>query len=190
MVMSVLLTLVLMCPMPASAQDIAVPIEIQYPLIFKILSFDRSLVERSGEEIVIAVVYQDRFRTSRAIKEAFMEMSKRDKAPATIQGVSVRFVELDIENLSDLESALDRQPADVLFITPLRALGVAEVAAMSKERGILTVASTPEYVYQGLSVGIDQKDNKPEIVINTDSAMAEGAQFSGRLLQLARLISE
>ncbi len=189
-VLSMLMFLVFLHNTPARAQDIAVPIDIQYPLIFKILSFDRSLAERSGEEIVIAVVYQDRFRTSRATKEAFMEMSKRDKAPAIIQGVSVRFIEIDIESLSDLEKALEKQPANVLFVTPLRALGIPELAAMSKERGILTIASAPEYVYGGLSVGIDQKDNRPEIIINTDSARAEGAQLSGRLLQLARLISD
>jgi hypothetical protein len=40
----------------------------------------------------------------------------------------------------------------------------------------------------GISIGFEVKGQSPEIVINLQSAKAEGMDFSSRLLQLARVI--
>ncbi len=44
------------------------------------------------------------------------------------------------------------------------------------------------YVNQRFAVGLEIKDQKPEIIINLSSTRAEGSDFSANLLKLCRII--
>ena len=46
----------------------------------------------------------------------------------------------------------------------------------------------PEYVEEGIAVGIGLRNMRPLILINLEAARAEGAAFSSQLLSLARIV--
>ncbi len=169
-------------------QEVSLPVDLQYPLFLKILSFDRNLPDRAGDEIVIGVVYQNKFRTSRSIKDNFLENFEHSAPPSTVHGLPIRCVSIDAEGLASLVASLDEQKVDILYITPLRALNISDIAALSQKRGIITLSASPGYIEAGLSVAIGQKENRPQIIINKTSADLEGANFSARLLGLAQVI--
>jgi hypothetical protein len=52
----------------------------------------------------------------------------------------------------------------------------------------MTFSGVPEYVEEGISVGIDVKNNKPLIVINIKSAKLEGIDFNSQLLKIAKIL--
>jgi hypothetical protein len=51
----------------AAAQDMPVPVEVQVPLLLKILAFDRALASTPSATLVVGVVFQGRNRTSSEI---------------------------------------------------------------------------------------------------------------------------
>src|SRR5919106_2649996 len=51
-------------PRALAAQEVALPVAVQVPILVKILNFDRNLSDRAGGRLVIGVLFQSRYRTS------------------------------------------------------------------------------------------------------------------------------
>jgi len=169
------------------AQEMATPVEIQIPILSRILVFDRQLQERAGDEIVIGIVYQQRFRASRSAKDEVVAILD-DGRVEQINGIPVRYVLVDLEPGIALVDVVRGHEIDLLYVAPLRAFDIRFITALSRDAKILTYSGVPEYVNQGISVGLDTRGGRPEILVNTVAAAEEGADFSSELLKLARII--
>lgn len=169
-----------------SAEEMPVPMEMQFPLFLKILTFDRNLRERAGNEIVIGIVYQSKFRRSLEIKDALVEVMSKSPIKK-IEEIPVRCVAIDVDN-TNLGDAISMSKINVLYITPLRALELKRIIRVSRAQKLTTLTGVPDYVVSGLSVGIGVKGRNPRIIINLPAARAEGSNFSSQLLRLAKVI--
>ena len=161
-------------------------VAVQFPLILKILQFDRNLAERAGGEIVIATVFQGRYRASSRARDDVR------RAAAAIPGqrvadLPVRVVDIDLEQVK-LKDALDQLDVDVLYVAPLRATDIATIAGVTRELQIASITGVEEYVHQGIAVGIDVFQEKPRVLVNLNASKAEGVDFSSRLLSLAQVV--
>ena len=165
------------------AQEMTVLMEVQFPLFLKILVFDRNLKERVGDEIIIGIVYQGRFRKSRRARDEFVDVMKESPVKK-VEDIPVRQVSIDVSK-SDWESVILNNKIDILYIAPVRALEMKKITDLSRAIKIVTLTGVADYVESGLAVGIGTKGNKPRIIINLPAAKAEGADFSSRLLCLA-----
>ena len=182
------LLLMLLCSGSTTGQDdVPVPVKVQYPLFLKIMSLDRELPTRVGDELVIGVVYQPQIRESWRIKDDFMEVVRKSKI-RTIKDIPVRCVPIPLESTGSLESMIAEQSVDVLYVGPLRAIDIDGIAQVTRARHIATLTGVPEYVEEGLAVGIELVQDQPGILINLKAARAEGTQFNTQLLRLARVI--
>jgi hypothetical protein len=168
------------------AQEMAAPIPLQLALFFKILPFDRNLKSRVGDEIVMGIVYQKKSRTSLNSKEEMVKVMNNFSVKE-VEDIPIRQVLIDIDDV-DLASAISNNKIDVLYITPLSAVGIKEITEISRANKITTLTGVPVYVESGLAVGIGTKDEKPQIIINLPAAKAEGADFSSQLLKLVKVI--
>ena len=179
----------LVLPWPAlfSAQDVKVPVEVQFDLLTKILVFDRNLKARVGEEIVVGVVFQSLYRASLAAKDEFLSAAEKSR-DLRIDGLAIRCIAIDLKNDLPLEDVLAEDKIDVLYVAPLRAYDIRTIAAASRARRILSLTGVPEYVRNDLAVGIDAIGGKPRILINLAASKAEGCDFSSKLLNLATVI--
>jgi hypothetical protein len=171
---------------PAAAQDISVPVEVQVPLLLKILTFDRTLAAESHDSLVVGVVFQSHYRASAAISDEVC------RALATAgrnlnAGRVLRVVRIDLDDPRNLGAALLREGVRVLYVTPLRAVATSAVAAATRERQVVSMTGVVRYVEEGLAVAVDANGERPQIVINLAASRAEGAVFAGQLLKLARL---
>jgi hypothetical protein len=97
----------------------------------------------------------------------------------------VQFVTIDIDEEADAAAFAAESGCDVLYVTPLRARGVADIASAARARRMLTLSGDASYVAAGLAVGIAIAGNRPQIVINLTAAREQGADFSAQLLRLA-----
>jgi hypothetical protein len=173
----------------ASAGEMEVPVEIQFPLFLKILPFDRNFKTRVGDEIVLGIVYQEKFRTSLNVKtqlENFLEKSKEKK----IDDVPFRYVLINLSRLSEFKAMLAREKVDIVYIAPLRAIAVETLVSDCRSMGITSLTGVPVYCEMGIAVSIGSKGGSPLIIINLPGARSEGADFSSRLLKLARVINK
>ena len=184
----VLLALLVACPVQTGAQEMPVPVPIQISLLFRILTFDRAFEPQTPEKLVVGVVYQGRFRASILAKIALEDAVDRGPDPAGGQAVQV--VGLNVSETKDIEGLIRRSGVDLIYITPMRAADLDQVASASRSAGILTTTGVPEYMGRGVSVGIGSSGGKPRILIDRDAAVAEGAEFSSELLKLAEIISD
>lgn len=168
-------------------QEIQVPIEQQVPLLIKILSFDRNLRRNADKQIVFAILYQKKYRKSLDAKNDF-EQAISKYSITKIDTLPIKLMAIDISEDSDLASIVNINRVNVIYLAPVKATNIGEITALSRSKQITTTTGVPEYVNAGISVGIGTKSEKPQILINLNSARAEGINFNSQLLKLAKII--
>ena len=109
------------------------------------------------------------------------------RASAEVGGVRYRGVAIEVRELG-ADPVGSHDAVDALYITPVRAIAMEAITAVSQKRRELTLTGVPEFVDDGLAVGIDLHGQKPRILINLKAARAEGADFEARLLKLAKIV--
>ena len=170
--------------MQSHGQQMPLPVKDQMPLFLKILSYDKNLPER-GDEIVIGVLYQERFRQSLLAKEELMTVMKQFKA---VSGHPIRLVPLPLDERTSLAAMLDDPRINVFYVSPLRAFDIEAITDVSRDRAIVTLTGMPAYLDAGLSVSLDVKGGKPQILINLPASEAEGVDFHSQLLKVAKVM--
>jgi hypothetical protein len=171
----------------APAQEMDVPASVQIPLLYKILSFDRNFAARAGDDIVIAVLYQNGFRASSVAREQVEDALGHTASPFGAR--RIRWVAIELES-GDLGAQLRQHEADVVYVTPLRGTGLTGIIDVARRGRLMTFTGVPPYVERGLSVGVGIEQERPMILINLVAARAEGADYTSQLLRVSRVIGE
>lgn len=172
------------------AQEMDVPASVQVPLLFKILTFDRKLgIRASGNDIVIAVVFQTGFRASVIARDQVMEALKRLR-DSTISGHPVHWVAVELDDAESLKRTLVRERVDVIYVTPLRGVELDDIITAARSRGVTTFTGVPQYVERGLAIGVGIARERPEIIINLLATRAEGSDFNSQLLRVSKVIQQ
>jgi hypothetical protein len=163
----------------ADAMEPAVPMDTQAAIISNLWQLDRNFHSHSSL-LALGVVYQSRFRKSLTAATDLSDAFKRAHLP-------VRCVLIDLSERPLLgELALDG--VDAVYLTPLRAVDVPALMPILRARHVRTVTAVDEYVTAGAAVGLSLRGDHAQIVINLSASRAEGADFSSRLLNIARVI--
>jgi len=171
-----------------AAQEMAVPVDVQIPLLYKILTFDRKLGARAaGDDIVIAILYQETFRTSVTARNQVQETTKRIGG-TSILGHPVNWMWLELGQVTDLEAAFVKYGVDVIYVAPIRGVGLDRITTAARGKQVTSFTGVPEFVDRGIAVGIGLQRERAQILINLVAARAEGAEFGAQLLNLARVI--
>ncbi len=163
------------------------PVDIQYSIFLKILSFDRNLTKNAdNNEIVIGIIYQSLFRGSLNVKNQFEKAFEKSDVK-NISGLPIRIKPIDIQNTS-LEDTVSIEKINIFYITPLRAVDISTITSYSKANKIMSLTGVPEYCTDGVAVGIGLKSGSPQILINLEASKQESVNFSSQLLRFARII--
>lgn len=72
----------------------------------------------------------------------------------------------------------------------LRAVDLKTITRVSRARQLTTWTGVPEYVEEGISIGIGLSGERPLILINRSASRLEGVDFSSQLLKQAQVIPE
>jgi len=172
----------------AQAQKMAAPAEIQVPLLFKILTFDRRLATRPpGDVMVIAVVFQTGYRASLVARNQIVDALKAME-DSTISGHPVRWVAVEWIDEEQVRLALIRERTDVVYVTPLRGVELHPLVRTARAAGMTTFTGVPLYVEQGVALSIGIVRERPQIIVNLAAARAEGSDFTSQLLRLCKVI--
>ena len=177
---------------PSAAQEVAVPVSVQIPILAKILNFDRRFTERAGGRLTIGVLYQSRYRTSANVAAEVCRALEQlpPGAFGALESLERTCIAIDLDAISALDSVVKRLGVRVLYVSPLRAVHLEDVTAVSRAAQITTFTGVPRYVETGMAIGVDLKRERPEIVINLAASRAEGADLAAHLLKLARVVGE
>jgi len=171
----------------ARGQEMTTPVDIQVPILLKVLSFDRRLTDTKRPDLVVGVLFQSGYHTSVGVKSSVMDAAARAGSDP-VAGRRLAVVAIDADEKGALETRLRASRAEVLYVTPIRALDLAAIVTVTRSLGILTVTGVPEFVRSGLSVGLDLKRDRPAILVNLKAARASGADLAAPLLKMATLV--
>lgn len=181
-----ILLIVIVVP-TAWCQDFQVPVDQQVPLLMKILNFDRNILRNAEKQIVFAILYQKKFRKSLDAKNDF-EQAISKYSLTKIDTLPIKFMAIDVGEDSGLVSIITSNRVNVIYLAPVKAISIGDITTISRKKQITTMTGVPEYVNAGISVGLSAKGDKPQILINLNSAKAEGINFNSQLLKLAKII--
>jgi hypothetical protein len=170
---------------PGGGQEIAVPLPIQFSLFRKILTFDRKVP--AGGQLTVGILYQRGYRLSVTIRDEALSVLADTDARKT-DGVVLRAVAVEIGDGAGLAEKLAPHGLDLLYVTPLRAVGIGTITALSRRAKLTTMTGVPEYVEEGIAIGVGTRGGKPLILVNLAAAKAEGCDLNSQLLNLARVI--
>lgn len=168
----------------AAAQEMPVPVETQAPIFLKVVTFEKRIADAKGQDFVLGVAFQSGYRLSVAVKEKFVEVAGRE-ASSGPAGRPLKIVLFDLDGKENLDTFIRKAGVTALYVAPLRAFDVAEIAAVTRRNGVLTLTGVPSYVEAGLSITLALTQDRPRIVVNLEAARAEGAQLAASLLNLA-----
>jgi hypothetical protein len=171
----------------AFAQQMPVPVDVQVPVLLKVLTFDRRIADAKGENLVVGVLYQSGYRLSSTVKDRFIDAlsGAGSSGPANRP---LRVVAIDADRKESLGEAFTRLGVRVLYVTPLRAFDLPSLVAATRHTRTLTLTGVPDYVGAGLSIGLDLRQDRPRILVNLEASLAEGADLAAPLLDLATVV--
>jgi hypothetical protein len=188
-VMRIVATMLLFALMPAAdayAQDMPMAMDVQFPLLMKVLIFDKNLKIHPGEAITIGIVFQRDSRLSVSAKKEMMEAI--DESPVTnVKGMPIRYEAIELSELASMLRSEGHRKVTLLYVTPVGSLP-AVVAEISRKRKILTCTGVPRYVEQSLAYGVTLKDDAPRILINQEAMRDADADFSAQLLMISKIV--
>lgn len=167
-------------------QEMDVPVDIQCPLVMKIISYDKNLSQRVKDKISIGIIYQEKLRASVSTKDDFLTSFKGLKQ-GKINGIPVSISAINVDESNIREMLIERK-INVLYVAPLRAFDFSVIKDFSKALSILTITGVQSYLEKGISVGIVSRAGRPSILLNLHEAKAEGVEFSSQLIKLSRVI--
>lgn len=184
----VVCVLLLLLPLSTTAQDMPVPAHIQVPIILKILSFDRNFTQKMASGLRIAIVYTP--------QDPVSHQAQRDVARAldqyaavTIKKRPITYTSLAYRTAQRLDEIAADDNINVFYITPGNTAHLQALLRVSQTHQITTVTGVPDYVKQGVAVGVGVKKNrKPRLLINLPASKSEGSAFDANVLRLATVL--
>lgn len=154
-----------------------VPAGVQLAVFQNVWRLDRNF----HPPVKLAILYQENHHASVTVKNDVLAAVANARLP-------IRCIVLEAGTPERLTKVMTETDANVIYVTPLRAVDIGSIAAVSRKRDIRTVTGVPEYVDAGISVGIGMRRNRPMIIVNLSAARAEGADYTAQLLGLARIV--
>ena len=177
-----------MCgPRVVSAQTMPIPVNLQIPLILKILTYDRELLQKSKSELTIGILYSAADPSSVQAKDDVSRILQQ-LADKTVRQLAIRTVVIEYKGAGDLQATVSASRIGVLYVTPGSAGQLDQILRVSRSQRITTATGVPDFVQSGVAVGIGVRQEKPQILINLASAKSEGSEFDASLLRIATVV--
>jgi YfiR/HmsC-like len=156
------------------------PLKVQAKFLLMILSHDRNLKNRAGDEIVIGVL------SGRGASEVISALDYFTSK--TVAGLPIKIIGLEYSDTDNLLSELTQNSINALFVTGGHLTNIDSILSVTKQVQVLSFTNEEMYILSRISVFLTMVDSRPKAVINLKSAVAEGADFDSELLGLADVI--
>jgi hypothetical protein len=173
---------------PVRAQDeMPVKAELQVKLLLKVLTYDRQLEIKAGNELVIGIVSSP---TSSASAKATADVSTElfKYLSKTVKQLKLQFFLHDYANAEKLAAWVKAKKISVLYVSPGNEKNLPAILTFSQQNKVTTMTGVPEYVRKGVAVGIGARQSRPQVLINLSSTKREGSEFDASLLRIAEII--
>src|SRR5262249_34552730 len=134
-------------------------------ILTRALAYDGNLKGRAGSELVVAVLAKGGNSLSDQSAETFLRAMKA-LGPINVQGLTLRSIRVGYTNGNNLNSTVENQGVDALYVCPGLEAELGSILEVTKERRVLSMGSREEHVVRGASLGVFLVDGEPTIYVN------------------------
>jgi len=172
------------CPVLTQLTDI--PVEEQVPMLVKVLSFDKNAPLKK-DDAVVGILYQHDRPVSNTVQHAIMSL--RDSADVMLSnGTAVRFIPIALDATGRWKKKAREKNTVALIVTQVDDVFLPEISTFCREQRIISMTTVARYVEEGISLGVASSRGKKVLLVNLPVSLSEGAQFSSRVLQIAKIL--
>jgi hypothetical protein len=164
-----------------------VPVPLQLQVILTALKYDRNLLDRASDELRIGVVVAPDDPASVRARAEF-ERAFAQLGGATFLRRPMRLRVIEFGSAAHMDGELRDARVHVLYIAPGNAANIESLVRLASEQRIVTTTGVPDYVKQGVAMGVGEQQDRPQILINMAAARSAGSEFDVSLLLIARRI--
>lgn len=168
----------------ARAESMAVPAQMQVPILMKVLAYDRQFDAKTGNALTIGIIYTASDPSSSKATDQISD-TLYGFAGKTVRKVPIKYYQIEYTTPAELEAFVRAKGVNVFYVAPGNDKALPAILKLSQSRGITTLTGVPDYVKRGVSVGVGLSQDKPQILINLTSARSEGSEFDANLLRIA-----
>lgn len=162
-----------------------VPIRMQISLLDRVIPFDRNFAARVHDKLVVVVVVDDKNVDSvRVGAQLLTELSVREQ----LGNYKLQAGRLPFTSLAGLTDECKRLRAGVVYVAPGVREGAAKLASALQGLKVLSVASLPEQVAEGLVLGSAVRSGKPRVLVNLKRAREQEVDFRADFLRMVEVV--
>lgn len=169
----------------ARARD-DVPMNVQVPLLLRVLAYDRALARNGGDDVVLAVLYDAASDPSVQARNNFTQ-TVRSGTVRAVNGRPLRVVEVNVA-AGNVTASLRAAHATAAYLTPGLEGRLQPIVRGGAEGRVLLLCGSEDYVRAGVAVGIGFAAGRPRLLINLPAARAAGADLPAALLTVATVV--
>ena len=171
----------------ATPAESSLPVKHQFPLIVKIMTYEKTLMTRAVGIINLGVVYRLGDPESEACMQDLLETA-REFGDLRIRNRALVLHPLPIPRDQPARTAIAGARLDALYVTPGFGDSIDEIVAGAREAKSLSITGTESFVERGISVGIVAREGRPRILIHMQGSREEGLQWDPGFLSLCTLL--
>ncbi|HMI89421.1 MAG TPA: YfiR family protein [Polyangiaceae bacterium] len=167
------------------AELLAVPIELQAELLAKVAAYDRNMSSRAGARVQVLLV------TNAADAESARFATRMQLALQSISQIGGLPHEERIApftSAADLAQQCRARHLAIIIVGPGLGDRIIDIRDALDGVDVLTVASVPDYVQQGVVLGFDVVSGKPKLLVHLPRARRQNVDLRAEVLKLMRVL--
>jgi hypothetical protein len=165
----------------SAAQTTLVPPSLQASLLAKVAGYDRKFVERAGARAKVLLVQKaDDSESVRAV----VEMKNALAAIDTVGGLPHDEEVSDFKDAAAIANLCRSRRIAIVYFGPGLGKQVPSIRAALTSVSVLSVASVPEYVRDGIVLGFNLVSGNAKLVVHLGQARAQNVVFEAKVLRL------
>jgi len=168
----------------ASSQSARIPASTQAALLTKVASFDRNFAARAGQRAVVLVVKaaddKESAHDATSIAAALAEVPTIGNVPLEVTVVTYR-------SAPALAELVRSKRAAIVYFGSGFSNEVPAIREAFSQVSVLTFGVVPEYVAQGVVLGVDLVSGRPKLLVNRAQAQKQQVVFPASVLNLMKV---
>jgi hypothetical protein len=172
-------------PERALALELEVPVRMQVSLLDRVIPFDRNFAARVHDKLVVAVVVDEKNVDSERVgAQLLAELGARELL-GSYKHTATRVA---FSSASGLSEDCKRLRAGVVYVTPGVRERAAALAGALQGSKVMSVASLPEHVGEGIVLGSAVRSGKPRVLVNLKQARRQAIDFRADFLRMVEVV--
>jgi hypothetical protein len=166
---------------PGHAESVTAPVVLQAELLAKVAEYDRNFAARAGDRARVLLVTQPTNADSVTVAQ---QMSAALGRLSQIAGLPHDEAIVPYPGAAELARICRDRHASIVYFGPGFRDDIGDIRAALSGVDVLSVASVPDYVKEGIVLGFDVVSGRPKLLFNLPQARLQKVALTATVLKL------